>query len=126
MINFYSLSKNIWKEGKYLDFWNVNHILAGCLLAFVSIFLNISFIISLIISFAIMLFWEIYEYHRVIKETLPNQILDIITGFIGFFIVYYIYSLISYTISIFLFIISLIIWICLTLWGLTFIPHSSK
>ena len=126
MINFYSLSKNIWKEGKYLDFWNVNHILAGCLLAFVSIFLNISFIISLIISFAIMLFWEIYEYHRVIKETLPNQILDIITGFIGFFIVYYISSLINSMIFIYLFSIILILWFCLTLWGLTFISRYNK
>ena len=126
MINFYSLSKNIWKEGKYLDFWNVNHILAGCLLAFVSIFLNISFIISLIISFAIMLFWEIYEYHRVIKETLPNQILDIITGFIGFFVIYYISSLINSMIFIYLFSIILILWFCLTLWGLTFISRYNK
>ena len=79
----------IWTERKYLDFWSLNHILAGCMLASIFIFFNISFLTSIIISFLILLAWEFFEFFAGIHETMENKILDVIIGLLGFFITYY-------------------------------------
>ncbi|MGV8162045.1 MAG: hypothetical protein ACP5N2_01785 [Candidatus Nanoarchaeia archaeon] len=79
----------IWKEGKYLDLWSVNHTLAGCVLGSIFIFINLQIWVSLIISVILMIGWEIFEIYYGIKEGLANKILDVVTGLVGFFLTYY-------------------------------------
>ena len=83
----------IWEEGKYLDLWNIPHFLIGILIGFALIFFSVPLIYSLIIVFLIKLSWEIYEHINVIKETIPNKILDIVTGLLGYLFIFYINNL---------------------------------
>jgi hypothetical protein len=107
-----SWQKRLWKEGKYIDFWNINHFLGGILLAQFSFFLNLQFTAAIILSLLILISWEIFEYQKIIKETKENQVLDIITALIGFLTIYFLQIT-----NIFLFISTLTVWILLTLWG---------
>lgn len=78
----------IWSEGKYVDFWNVPHFLIGILIGFILIYLKSPFILSLFIVFIIKSSWEIYEHIWVIKEAIPNKILDVVTGILGYLFIY--------------------------------------
>lgn len=107
----------IWLEEKYLDFWSLNHTLSGAVLASISILIGLPFWTSLIMSFLILLAWDIYEIFGGIKEKVGNKILDVITGLIGFFITYY---LMHYRIccdNLILFLIIFFSFLILEIWG---------
>lgn len=106
----------IWKEGRYLDLWNLPHFIIGVLLGFILISYNVSFANSLLIVFFIKLAWEIYEHLHVVKETIPNKILDVLTGVLGFLSIY-IFSL-QHQLNFIGFVFVVIIEIILGLWGL--------
>lgn len=78
----------IWSEGRYIDFWNIPHFLVGILIGFILIYLKSPFVLSLFIVFLIKGSWEIYEHIWVIKETIPNKILDVVTGILGYLFIY--------------------------------------
>ncbi len=84
------LYHRIWSEGRYVDFWNIPHFLVGLLIGFVLIYLKSPFALSLFIVFLIKSGWEIYEHIRVIKEAIPNKILDVVTGILGYLFIYWI------------------------------------
>jgi uncharacterized membrane protein HdeD (DUF308 family) len=79
----------IWNEGKYLDFWSINHILGGLVFARFLIFINFSFWIGFFIALLYMLLWEVYEIAKKVKETNANRILDVLTGVFGFLLGFY-------------------------------------
>lgn len=106
----------IWREGKYIDFWNIPHLLAGVLLGFVIIYLRLSFFTGLFIVFLVKLSWEIYEHLNVVKEAIPNKILDILTGLLGFISVYYANNYRPVTFTEFL--VIAVLDILLGIWGL--------
>lgn len=105
----------IWEEGKYIDLWNLPHFLIGVILGFILIFLNVSLNYSLLIVFLIKLTWEIYEHLKVIKEAIPNKILDIVTGILGYLAVFYLNKFRSMGLEEFLIVLTLAI--LLGAWG---------
>lgn len=78
----------LWAEGKYIDFWTVNHTLAGIVIAGTVIFLNLPLWLSLIILFVLTISWEIYETVKNIHESEANRIIDVIVAIIGFIVMY--------------------------------------
>ena len=114
---FKSNWKHIWKEREFLDLWHLNHVLAGGLLAFASSYYKLQFLTGLMVTFILSLSWEVYEVIKHIKESIPNRILDIVTTFAGFFIIFFIYGVLSNPSKIILFVIMLITWLFLELWG---------
>lgn len=113
----------IWRDGKFFDLWHANHFLAGALLGQIAFHFQklwIGFLISLILMIA----WEIFEVLKKITETRFNQTMDIILGIIGFFIAYKLgLSLNNQSFS-FLFILLIIFWLLLELWG--YIAYDSR
>lgn len=105
----------IWAEGKYIDFWSINHILGGALLAQIFVFLGVNFWISLVISFIIMILWEVYEYKTKVYETIQNRVMDVVVGLLGFFMIYYLVSLDFFYNGIFY--IVFFIFLFLEIWG---------
>ena len=79
----------IWTNQKYIDFWSINHTLSGCNLAALFFFINAPFLISIIISLAVLIAWEFFEYFHGIREVFRNRISDIIVGMFGFFFTHY-------------------------------------
>jgi hypothetical protein len=79
----------IWAMKKYLDFWSINHTLAGCNLAGLFFFINTRFITSIIAAFLVLLAWEFFEFFHGVHETMQNRASDIIVGMSGFFITHY-------------------------------------
>src|SRR3989338_720909 len=106
----------IWRDKKYFDLWHVNHILAGCLLAGLTYFMEMSFSIALGASLIPMIWWEIYERKRGVKETWQNGVNDMLTGILGFVIIYKLYQDSTAFFKKISFTALAIIWIVLELW----------
>lgn len=85
--------KEIWKEGKIIDLWSLNHILGGAVLAGIFLYYNLSLTIALVLTFLISLSWEIYELIKDLSETTLNKAFDIITSLMGVYLMYFIDSL---------------------------------
>jgi len=80
---------DLYKEGKYIDLWSVPHVLSGVILAIIFNHLGMSFWLNFILSIIIMTWWEFFEEHVLnAREFLTNKIMDVVTGVIGFIIVY--------------------------------------
>src|SRR6056297_1660349 len=108
---------SIWNEGKYLDFWSINHIISGFLLGEILYFLKINFWLSLAISITIMIAWEVYEIFKNIHETCWNRLSDLIVGMIGFLTMYHLFLLDNFNHHKIVFILCIIVWLFLELWG---------
>ena len=85
--------KELWKEGKYLDLWSLNHVLGGMLIAGIFIFLNIDLKLALILSFLITLSWEIYEVKKGLHEAPTNKVFDLLTNLLGVYLMYAVVAL---------------------------------
>ena len=79
----------IWTDQRYIDFWSINHTLAGCNLSALFFFVNTPFVISIFASLVVLIAWEFFEYFHGIKEVFVNRISDIVVGMIGFFLTHY-------------------------------------
>ncbi len=79
----------IWEEGKYLDFWTINHVIAGVICAALAIFLNFPFIPALFFSFLGFIAWEMFEHSKKIEEHFSNKVADVLTSLAGFLLAYY-------------------------------------
>lgn len=108
---------NIFKNGKYLDLWSVNHTLAGVVIAGPLYYLSVSLTYSLIVALILIVGWEIYEIVFDIRETWQNRSTDIITGVIGFFFVWYMYPHFAIDTQISVYIFSTTIFLILEMWG---------
>ncbi len=127
MVNKTDWKYGIWKKGKYIDLWSLNHLLSGALLARISLFIGVSFWLGFSTAFMLMLAWEIYEVIRHIEESIENKILDMVLGIFGFLITYYIQTMMGFTSSTVFFVIILIVWLVLNLWGyISFLKRTKK
>ena|SRR3989338_3419759 len=97
---------NIWREGKYLDLWSVNHFLSGVVFAGWMFVLGSNLLVTFILYLAISMGWEIFEIFHKVKEDIGNKMIDVAIGVMGFFLIYILnadgsfnlYSLIAVTI----------------------------
>jgi hypothetical protein len=106
----------IWHEGKYVDLWNIPHLLISLLICFTFIYLNLSFISSILLIIFLKASWEIFEHKFVTFEAIPNKILDVITGILAVVVAFYLKNL--QLINSFTIILTLILEIIFALWGL--------
>jgi hypothetical protein len=77
---------------KYLDFWSINHTLAGSLLAGIFISFNAPLLASVVIAFLMLIGWEFFEIFHHINETIQNRVSDMAVGMLGFFVTHYLMS----------------------------------
>jgi hypothetical protein len=106
----------IWREGKYIDLWNLPHFLISLLLGITFIYLGLTFFTSIILIILIKTVWEIYEHKYVIKEAIPNKILDVVTGVLGVLFAFYLNKTSLINPPVFLFI--LLLELVFGTWGL--------
>lgn len=79
----------IWKNGKHLDLWTINHILSGALFGYVTFLFDMDMIFGLVLSLFLMIAWEFFE--RIILkvvETWQNGVWDVVVGFIFFILIW--------------------------------------
>lgn len=107
----------MWEEGDYVDAWTIPHILSGAWAAGISIFLGLDFWVGLLVSILVMIAWEVFEVWKGIHEWLGNKIADVVTGVIGFLIVYPIQIKIDYWERIFLFSWIFIVYLSFVIFG---------
>ncbi len=80
---------NIWREGTAFDAWTLTHILSGGWMASLILLLDIEPTGGFLASFLLMVAWEIYEVGKGIHEWMGNKIMDVVTGVLGYFAVYF-------------------------------------
>lgn len=82
--------KMIFREGKYLDFWSTTHTLIGLILVWAFQYFGLSLILNFTISFIIIFGWEFFELYCLdVHEPFLNKVFDVVTGFLGWLIMYY-------------------------------------
>ena len=108
---------DVWGNGKYFDLWSVNHILAGCVIVGPLYAFSVPFIYSLAISIILIAGWEVYEVVYDIKETWQNRTTDILTGIIGFLVLWDLYQYWTRNIQFWVYLFLLIVWLVLEIWG---------
>ena len=107
-----------WVEGRYVDLWTIPHILAGVVLAGFLNWFSLSFWSNIIISMLIIIGWEFFELYMLdIHEHIPNKIMDVLTGLIGFLGMHYFINIFSIGPIIPYLIILTIIYISFNIWG---------
>ena len=86
-------------EKKALDIWSLAHICLGVLTATIFLNLQIVLYIAFIIAFIIAFLWEFpvepllfKSFHRRLRESLDNQLADILLNLGGFLVIWFIGS----------------------------------
>ena len=79
---------DIRNDGKYLDLWSLNHFLSGIVYAGWMFEWGFSLWFVFISYFIFAVVWELYELYADIFEHLGNKTMDIVTGVVGFFLLY--------------------------------------
>jgi hypothetical protein len=81
--------RGLWKKGKYLDLWSLIHFVCGLVFGSIMVLFTGSFGLSFLVVFILKIVWEIYEFKTGIIEEVPNKILDVVVGLIGFVVFYF-------------------------------------
>lgn len=81
---------DIWAEGKYIDLWSLNHIVAGLLMLPILLWLGLTPMKALAVSFVLFSAWEVMEWFYEVEMFL-NQLGDMVTNYMGFGFAWYIY-----------------------------------
>jgi len=105
----------IFATRKYVDFWNIPHILIGIIFGFIFFYFRLSLIFALILTIVFAIAWEVYEHYYGTQETIQNQIFDIISNVLGLLLFYLL--VLKYNPTLTDFIITIIIFIVLSLLG---------
>jgi hypothetical protein len=77
---------DIWRKGRVIDMWSIPHFLFGILFAFVPYAIPLSLLEVFLIMVGIALIWELGEYMEGIRETIWNNIADVILPIISYFL----------------------------------------
>lgn len=81
---WYSGTMDIWKHGTYVDTWSIVHFLSGFLLAGIMHKIGIGIVAASVLSVAILILWEFFEWLIKIIEPSANVWVDIVVGIAGF------------------------------------------
>jgi hypothetical protein len=76
-----------WKKGRVLDLWSIPHFLLGILCAFIPFYSHLTFEYVFVSMVVLAFLWEIGEYIAGIKETIWNNIADVLLPIISFLII---------------------------------------
>jgi len=86
--------RELW-ERKYVDLWTIVHILTGMCFGFAIFFYHSPFTESFIAFTVFAIIWELLEFYTRANETIQNQIIDVLTGVLGFLATYKIIPLLA-------------------------------
>jgi len=114
-----------WQEGKWLDLWSVNHVLAGILIVPALNWIGLSPLWIFIVSFIILFGWEVSEWIREM-EALTNQFMDMVTNYLGFGFSWYLYFIVDKSFGVVWFWAIAAFFIVLELWGWLSYKHKWK
>lgn len=110
-------SVTIFREGRNFDLWHVSHFIAGILFAGLVVFLNMDLYVGFLVSFVLMVGWEVFEINLGIKETKFNMYFDVIFSVISFWMTIYLEKILTADAFQDFFLVSLIIYIIMGIWG---------
>ena len=88
------MKKDLWMEGRWIDFWTINHLLSGISAGSLLYLMGISLGWSFFIPSVLFLGWEIIEFVSKIESPI-NQIVDLVAAFLGYGIFYTFYYLLG-------------------------------
>jgi len=108
---------DLWAEGKYFDFWSVNHFLSGVVVAAALLLFQFSFWAALIIAVLIFIAYELFEEALQIEEHFSNRVTDIILDTAGFSAAAYVFLVTRLPISVPFLIILVLLLLVLTILG---------
>jgi len=77
---------DIWKKGRVLDLWSIPHFLFGVLFACVPFLVPLTLATTFLIMLGIALVWEMLEWFVGIRETVWNNISDVLLPCISFYV----------------------------------------
>jgi len=110
--------QGLWKKAKFLDLWSVIHFVCGLVLGSIAILFIGSFGLAFLVVFVVMTVWELYEFKTGIIEEVPNKILDVVVGLIGFVVFYlWLYPSFVYSFNVSFLILSALLFFFLNVWG---------
>lgn len=119
--------RDIWKHGRFVDLWSLDHLLSGFLLGGASYWLELEFTWALVVSLAAMLAWELFEAVIGINEAYGNAVSDLIIGLAGFFLAALVFFQLQLPFAWRIFWICLVLAASLSLWGfLDFLKHGYR
>lgn len=81
------LDRRLW-ERKYFDLWALVHFLNGLCFGFAIFFYDLPFVLCFTIFLVAIIFWEVAEFFQKVGEPFPNQVIDVLTGALGFYLTY--------------------------------------
>lgn len=107
----------IFREGRNFDLWHVSHFIAGILFAGLVHFFDINLLFGFLVSFTLMVGWEVFEIKLGIYETKFNMIFDVVFSVISFWMTVYLESILSIDAFRQFFYVSLAIYVIMGIWG---------
>ena len=116
----------VWVEGKYIDLWAVNHILAGAILAGIFTLSGLNLFFGLAISTVLMIAWEVIEIWQDQIEFLGNKVLDVLLGIAGYVVMYLIVLKVDISQSLLILFVVTPIWVILEIWGFLSLRYEEK
>lgn len=76
---------DMWrKEGKYVDFWSILHVLSGAAIGFYPRYFHFGMFATFVIVFLLLTMYEMFEVIAKIEEYPTNRVSDVVFGMIGF------------------------------------------
>lgn len=108
---------DLWAEGKYFDFWSVNHFLSGVVVAAALLLFNVSFWPALVIAFLIFVAYELLEVALQIEEHMANRVTDVAVDVLGFFAAVYVFLILEKPLNVTFLVIVVLLLIVLTILG---------
>jgi len=108
---------DVWKHGRYVDLWSLVHLLSGVALALMCYGLGYDFWSAAILSIALLIAWESFEWMIGIIEPSPNVGVDLAVGVLGFILGTCWHYLLGNAFNLLAFSAILLITIGLSLWG---------
>ncbi|MFH1667465.1 MAG: hypothetical protein ABH884_00370 [Candidatus Komeilibacteria bacterium] len=106
-----------WFEGMLVDLWSIPHFLFGTLWAGFIIYLGWPFWMGLLVGIIVMIAWEFYEISVSVKEVIYNRTMDVVLGAFGYIIMFCLLNVLTRSVSIYIYIILLIIYIVINTIG---------
>lgn len=80
---------DLWREGKWLDFWSVVHFFSGVAIGFLPRYLELNAFAAYAIALLLMISYEMFEALAKIEETPQNRMMDVVVGMASFIPAYY-------------------------------------
>lgn len=108
---------DIWKHGKYIDMWSTVHFLSGYSLFLIFNIIGYDLLHSMIISVSLLILWEFFEWITDIIEPSLNVMTDIIVGFLGFSLGWFLHYFLDQQFDVIYLGFIIVVTLSLSLWG---------